>query len=318
MTEAAIHSTYYEIQPDDPWWPSAPYGMPVANIQCRVVDKQGRDCPDWVKGELWVSGVGVATGYHGDEERTAEKFVVWQQRRWYRTGDVASYRPDGILDFFGRADNQVKIRGHRVELGEVEGALSRLQQVENAVAVVLSGATRNTRKLAAALLAHQPLDLAAIKQLLQRSPQRIAEDAFDHLAEHADVAAALTRWMQQPEEKRLQALQAASMAQGVYHQQDETHPLFASRYALFGHSLASVGQYHPNPWLGKTIVLRNSESDPLLPGTPGDVHECWNALCLGELIVEDTPGDHFSCLSRHHAPVLAELIARHTVQAVVS
>ncbi|QTP15664.1 non-ribosomal peptide synthetase [Serratia symbiotica] len=164
MTEAAIHSTYYEIQPDDPWWPSAPYGIPVANIQCRVVDKQGRDCPDWVKGELWVSGAGVATGYYGDEERTAEKFVVWQQRRWYRTGDVASYRPDGILDFFGRADNQVKIRGHRVELGEVEGALSRLPQVENAVAVVLSGATR---KLAAALLAHQPLDLAAIKQLAQ-------------------------------------------------------------------------------------------------------------------------------------------------------
>lgn len=121
--------------------------------------------------------------------------------------------------------------------------------------------------------------------------------------------------MQQPEEKRLQALQAASMAQGVYHQQDETHPLFASRYALFSHSLASVGQYHPNSWLGKTIVLSNSKSDPLLPGTPGDAHKCWNAPCLGELIVEDTPGDHFSCLSRHHAPVLAELIARHTVQA---
>ncbi|QLH62599.1 non-ribosomal peptide synthetase [Serratia symbiotica] len=167
-------------------------------------------------------------------------------------------------------------------------------------------------------LPQEPVLAAAVSTLLQRSPQRIAEDAFDHLAEHADVATALTRWMQQPEEKRLQALQAASMAQGVYHQQDETHPLFASRYALFGHSLASVGQYHPNPWLGKTIVLRNSESDPLLPGTPGDVHECWNALCLGELIVEDTPGDHFSCLSRHHAPVLAELIARHTVQAVVS
>lgn len=102
---------------------------------------------------MWVSAAGVATGYDGDEECTAKKFVVWQQRRWYRTSDVASYRPDEVLDFFGRVDNQVKIRGHRVELGKVEGALSRLPQVENAVAVVLSGATR---KLAAALLAHQP------------------------------------------------------------------------------------------------------------------------------------------------------------------
>lgn len=166
MTEAAIHSTCYEIQPDDPWWASAPYGVPLANMQCRVVDQQGRDCPDWVKGELWVSGAGVATGYYGDEKRSAEKFVAWQQRRWYRTGDVASYRPDGVLEFFGRADNQVKIRGHRIELGEVEGALSRLPQVDSAVAVVLTG---TTRQLAAALVASRPLDLVAVKQAAQAS-----------------------------------------------------------------------------------------------------------------------------------------------------
>ncbi|MFP9229604.1 hypothetical protein A0E43_01385 [Pectobacterium cacticida] len=73
MTEAAIHSTYYEIQPDDPWWATAPYGVPLANMQCRVVAQQGDDCPDWVKGELWVSGAGLAMGYHGDEKRSAEK-----------------------------------------------------------------------------------------------------------------------------------------------------------------------------------------------------------------------------------------------------
>ncbi|EEG7920414.1 amino acid adenylation domain-containing protein [Salmonella enterica subsp. enterica serovar Newport] len=166
MTEAAIHSTYYEIQPDDPWWASAPYGVPLANMQCRVVDQQGGDCPDWVKGELWVSGAGVATGYHGDEQRSAEKFVAWQQRRWYRTGDVASYRPSGVLEFFGRADNQVKIRGHRIELGEVEGAISRLPQVESAVAVVLTG---TTRQLAAALVASRPIDLAAVKYAARAS-----------------------------------------------------------------------------------------------------------------------------------------------------
>lgn len=161
-------------------------------------------------------------------------------------------------------------------------------------------------------LPQEPALAAAVSTILQRTPQRIAEDAFDGIDSHPQVAQALTRWIQQPQAVRLQALQTAGMAQGAYHQEDEASPLFASRYALFGHSMASVGQYRPDPWFGKTILLRNSESDPLLPGTPGDVHDYWSQLCLGELIVEDTPGDHFSCLSRHHAPTLAALIARHT------
>lgn len=161
-------------------------------------------------------------------------------------------------------------------------------------------------------LPQEPALAAAVSAILQRTPQRIAEDAFDCLDGHPQVAQALTRWFEQPLAVRLQALQTAGMAQGAYHQEDEASALFASRYALFGHSMASVGQYRPDPWFGKTILVRNSESDPLLPGTPGDVHAYWRRLCLGELIVEDTPGDHFSCLARQHAPTLAALIARHT------
>ncbi|OHY69492.1 hypothetical protein BB778_09840 [Pluralibacter gergoviae] len=160
-------------------------------------------------------------------------------------------------------------------------------------------------------LPQEPALAAAVSAILQRTPQRIAEDAFDGLDDHPQVAQALTRWFRQPQAVRLQALQTASMAQGAYHQEDEASALFASRYALFGHSMASVGQYRPDPWVGKTILLRNSESDPLLPGTPGDVYDYWRRLCLGGLVVEDTPGDHFSCLSRQHAPTLAALIARH-------
>ncbi|WP_165367446.1 AMP-binding protein, partial [Phytoactinopolyspora endophytica] len=82
MTEAAIHSTVFEVDRVDPAWRAVPYGVPLANMRCRVADVHGRDCPDWVPGELWVSGTGVALGYQGDAVRTAEKFVEHDERRW--------------------------------------------------------------------------------------------------------------------------------------------------------------------------------------------------------------------------------------------
>lgn len=164
MTEAAIHSTCHEVLAGDPAWACAPYGRPLPNMRCRVVDAHGRDCPDWVKGELWVAGSGVAQGYHGDAERTREKFVLWEGRRWYRTGDVARYAAGGVLDFLGRADSQVKVRGHRIELAELESALVAHPHIEAATAVLLTGATA---KLGAAVIAAAPLDLPRIRDSLR-------------------------------------------------------------------------------------------------------------------------------------------------------
>lgn len=142
-TETAIHSTVCEVVdanvPDD--WRCVPYGTPLSNVACRVVDQLGRDCPDWVPGELWIGGDGVARGYRGDPVRTADRFVELDGRRWYRTGDLARYRGDGTLEFLGRRDNQVKIRGFRVELGEVEAALAAVPGVTGAAAVVVGTAT---------------------------------------------------------------------------------------------------------------------------------------------------------------------------------
>ncbi|MEU6561205.1 amino acid adenylation domain-containing protein [Nocardia nova] len=136
-TEAAIHSTVCEVTDDFPAdWASVPYGTPLANVQMRVVNERGEDCPDWVVGELWLGGTSVADGYRGDPERTAQRFVEIDGVRWYRTGDLARYLPDGTVDFLGRADHQVKIRGYRVELGEVESALTTVAQVQQAVALV--------------------------------------------------------------------------------------------------------------------------------------------------------------------------------------
>ncbi|MGH4022099.1 MAG: amino acid adenylation domain-containing protein [Pseudonocardiaceae bacterium] len=135
-TETAIHSTVCEVRTVPESWRSVPYGTPLRNVACRVVDQLGRDCPDWVAGELWIGGMGVALGYRADPERTADRFVQYREEQWYRTGDLARYWADGTIEFLGRRDNQIKVRGFRVELGEIEAALLADDRVHAAVAVV--------------------------------------------------------------------------------------------------------------------------------------------------------------------------------------
>ncbi|MEO3761126.1 amino acid adenylation domain-containing protein [Mycobacterium sp. B14F4] len=138
-TETAVHGTICEVDDLPVHWTSVPYGMPLPNNVCRVVAADGTDCPDWVPGELWFSGRGIARGYRGRPDLTAEKFVEHDGRRWYRTGDLARYWPDGTLEFVGRIDHRVKISGYRVEIGEVEAALKRVPGVDAAVAAVVPG-----------------------------------------------------------------------------------------------------------------------------------------------------------------------------------
>jgi mycobactin phenyloxazoline synthetase len=137
-TETAVHATIFEVTEDLPGhWTAVPYGKPFPNIACRVVGDGGADCPDWVAGELWVSGRGIARGYRGRAELTAQRFVAHQGRIWYRTGDLARYWPDGTLEFVGRADHRIKVSGYRVELGEIEAALRRVPGVRAAVAALV-------------------------------------------------------------------------------------------------------------------------------------------------------------------------------------
>ncbi|WP_235037049.1 non-ribosomal peptide synthetase [Actinomadura sp. K4S16] len=170
-TEAAIWSNYCPVPAEVPAeWASVPYGRPLANQCFRVVDQMGRDCPDWAPGELWIGGAGVAEGYRGDPETTKAKFVAHEGLRWYRTGDMGRYWPDGTLEFLGRVDHQVKVRGHRIELGEIETALLAHPKVERAVATTIGGATR---RLAALVVPAGDLD-----------HDLDPADLHDHLAEH--------------------------------------------------------------------------------------------------------------------------------------
>ncbi|WP_051367625.1 non-ribosomal peptide synthetase [Hamadaea tsunoensis] len=136
-TEASIWSIFHPVGDMDPEWTSIPYGRPLAHQSWHILDDAGRDVPDWVPGELYIGGAGVALGYHGDEERTRAAFVAHPRtgERLYRTGDLGRYRPGGDIELLGRADFQVKISGYRVEPGEIEHALLRCAGVEEAAVV---------------------------------------------------------------------------------------------------------------------------------------------------------------------------------------
>ena len=116
-------------------------GRPIANTRLVVVDRQFGPAPLGVSGELLIGGAGVARGYWGRPELTAERFLPdpWSAEpgaRLYRTGDLVRRLPDGDLEFLGRIDQQVKVRGHRIELGEIESALLRHPAVGQAVVTV--------------------------------------------------------------------------------------------------------------------------------------------------------------------------------------
>ncbi|MCT4687856.1 non-ribosomal peptide synthetase [Vallitalea sp.] len=138
-TEASIWSNHYEVTlpiPDE--WKSIPYGKPLTNQKFRVVDKQGRDCPDYVAGELWIGGDGVARGYVNEEQLTKNSFVMWGGERWYKTGDLGRYLSDGNIEFLGREDFQVKIRGHRIELTEIEIAINKFHNIKDSVVIPIN------------------------------------------------------------------------------------------------------------------------------------------------------------------------------------
>ena len=144
-----------------------PLGRPLPNVVGWLVDRADRPQPPGLPGELLVGGPGVARGYVGDQELTARKFVRFSGQRVYRAGDVLRIRPDGWVEFRGRVDDQVKVRGYRVEPGEVAVALRALPGV--AEAVVLPVGEGHRRRLAAWLVpvTGTTLDLGATRARLR-------------------------------------------------------------------------------------------------------------------------------------------------------
>ncbi|MEU5578515.1 amino acid adenylation domain-containing protein [Streptomyces huasconensis] len=158
-TEASIWSIQYPITDVDPEWTSIPYGRPMRNQRFHVLDEALRPRPDWVPGDLYIAGTGLARGYLGDAMKTRAAFLRHPVtgERLYRTGDLGRYLPDGTIEFLGRADSQVKVQGHRIELGEVEATLSRRPDVR-AAAAVAEGERGGPRRLIAYAVSGTPED----------------------------------------------------------------------------------------------------------------------------------------------------------------
>lgn len=141
-TEASIWSNAFEITEISPQWASIPYGFPLANQGFHVLDSRLEHRPEWVPGDLYITGKGLAEGYFKDADLTGASFIFHPAsgERMYKTGDRARYLPDGALEFLGRQDTQVKIRGHRIELGEIEQALRDVPALNQAVVKVAGAA----------------------------------------------------------------------------------------------------------------------------------------------------------------------------------
>ncbi|XZE54475.1 amino acid adenylation domain-containing protein [Planctomycetaceae bacterium SH139] len=137
-TEASIWSVIHPIDEVPPEWRSIPYGKPLLNQRCYVVDSELNLCPIGEVGELGIAGVGVAMGYLNRPDLTAEHFVndpFSPTDNLYRTGDLCRYLPDGSIELVGRKDHQVKIRGYRIELGEIENKLLQDTRIREAIVI---------------------------------------------------------------------------------------------------------------------------------------------------------------------------------------
>ncbi len=158
-TETTIWSTVQRVGDVSA---APPVGRPVGNTRVYLLDPAGDPVPQGVEGELYIAGDGVARGYLGRPELTAERFVPEPApgpagARTYRTGDLARIDRDGALEYLGRIDHQVKVRGFRIELGEIEAALVRLPGVRQAVVVAREDAPGEKRLVAYLLAAEGAL-----------------------------------------------------------------------------------------------------------------------------------------------------------------
>jgi natural product biosynthesis luciferase-like monooxygenase protein len=180
-TETTVWSSVHEVRGDESL---VPLGEPIANTLLFVLDRRLQPLPDGVPGELCIGGAGVARGYLGRPELTAERFVELQlpefaaPLRVYRTGDLVRRAPGGALEFLGRLDHQVKVRGYRIELGEIENVLERQPQVRECVVVARTPAGGEPM-LCAYVVARGEFDEAALRAVLKKElPEFMVPQAF--------------------------------------------------------------------------------------------------------------------------------------------
>jgi amino acid adenylation domain-containing protein len=190
-TEATITAMFYGIQMDSSQiylQTRMPIGEPIANTQVYILDQHQEVAPVGVKGELYIGGAGVTRGYLGRAEMTAEKFVphLFSEEdgaRLYRTGDMCRYLEDGKIEFLERVDGQVKVRGYRIELSEIEAALNEHSSVRQSVVIAREDESGGKRLLGY-VVGEEDVTAAELKTYLNgRLPGHMVPEAILMLEE---------------------------------------------------------------------------------------------------------------------------------------
>jgi amino acid adenylation domain-containing protein len=170
-SEVAADATYHVVTQEDARGGRVPIGRPIGNMQALILDDRMHPVPEGVAGTIHIGGAGLARGYHGRADLTAERFIdnpfpELATNRLFRTGDRGRMTAGGVIEFLGRADDQVKVRGSRVELGEVEQAVMACPGVAEA-AVVPSGEGGSRRLVAYVVGNNGTLDAAALRAFVR-------------------------------------------------------------------------------------------------------------------------------------------------------
>jgi amino acid adenylation domain-containing protein/thioester reductase-like protein len=184
-TEDTTYSTNFRVPKDSDRQPLI--GRPLSNGQAYVLDKNLKPVPVGVKGEIYLSGAGLARGYFNAPEKTAQRFIPHPfSSRWkyiYKTGDLGSWLPDGNLDFHGRVDYQVKIRGNRIEMGEIEARLALHEMIRDVVVADRDDSEGN-KYLVCYYVSENEIPVADLRAFIQeRLPEYMVPSRFIKMEE---------------------------------------------------------------------------------------------------------------------------------------
>ncbi|TFF36330.1 polyketide synthase [Mucilaginibacter psychrotolerans] len=183
-TETSVASTALKLTGAPETWPALPtIGKEIDNTKNYILDENLSLLPDGEVGELCISGINLSYGYLNRPDLTAEKFVDWQNNgqtiRIYRSGDLCRFLPDGNIEYLGRKDTQVKIRGNRVEIGEIEVLLNQLDGIQQSVVIAREDTPGDKRLVAYLVASHERVTTAQVRDRIEEKlPDFMMPSAF--------------------------------------------------------------------------------------------------------------------------------------------